>query len=99
MLLISGWHATLLARDGDVLSGIPRQLSKLPKDATHLFISIGGNNALGYMIHLHDSVKNLGEALISLHKIKSKFQKVRKKCLKICCTVKNIVSHFVSQLL
>jgi len=36
-----GWKATLLAVDGHVLSHIADQLRNLPKDATHLFISIG----------------------------------------------------------
>lgn len=35
------WNATLLAVDGNVLSHVADQLEKVPKDATHLFISIG----------------------------------------------------------
>lgn len=36
-----GWNATLLAVDGNVLSHIPDQIKRIPRDATHLFISIG----------------------------------------------------------
>ena len=42
---------TLLAEDGDVTSGIVRQLRHLPSSATQLVLSVGGNDALG-----HDSV-------------------------------------------
>lgn len=39
--------ATLLAVDGDITSDVAQQLSRLPEGATHLFISVGGNDALG----------------------------------------------------
>lgn len=41
------WSATLCAYDGDVAEGVADQLLELPDDATHLFVSVGGNNALG----------------------------------------------------
>ncbi len=47
-VLPSGWRATLLAVDGDVTSGVGRQLRGVPRDATHLVVSVGGNDALGY---------------------------------------------------
>jgi hypothetical protein len=43
-----GWQATLLALDGDVIAGVDRQLRLLPADATHLVISVGGNDAIGF---------------------------------------------------
>jgi hypothetical protein len=36
-----GWNATSVAVDGHSLSHIPTQLTRIPQDATHLFISIG----------------------------------------------------------
>jgi lysophospholipase L1-like esterase len=45
-LLPSGSRATLVAVDGATVSGLSAQLRQLPKDATHLVISIGGNDAL-----------------------------------------------------
>jgi hypothetical protein len=36
-----GWNATLIAVDGHSISHIPTQLTRVPPDATHLFISIG----------------------------------------------------------
>src|SRR5215207_7858523 len=47
-VLPSGWSASLLAVDGAVIDGVPRQLSRLPADATHLVVSAGGNDALGH---------------------------------------------------
>jgi hypothetical protein len=39
------WKATLKAIDGSVVENVARQLQELPVDATHLFISAGGNDA------------------------------------------------------
>jgi hypothetical protein len=36
-----GWNATLIAVDGDVLSNVADQIKRVPKNATHLFVSIG----------------------------------------------------------
>ena len=38
--------ATLPAVDGDITSDVANQLAGLPDDTTHLFISVGGNDAL-----------------------------------------------------
>jgi hypothetical protein len=40
------WKATLCAVDGNVVENVQTQILSLPDDATHLFISAGGNNAL-----------------------------------------------------
>ena len=42
-----GWRATLLAVDGSCADDVGRQLARLPADATHLVVSVGGNDALG----------------------------------------------------
>jgi hypothetical protein len=49
-----GWRATLLAVDGAVAEDVPRQLARLPADATHLVVSAGGNNALENSVVLDD---------------------------------------------
>ena len=38
--------ATLVARDGDVVADIDELLKQLPQEATHIVLSIGGNDAL-----------------------------------------------------
>lgn len=45
-LLPSGWAASLRAVDGSTTDNIPDQVQRLPKEATHLVLSVGGNNAL-----------------------------------------------------
>ena len=57
------WSATLLAVDGDVASGVVRQLSSLPQDATHLVVSVGGNDALGFGYLLEERAGTVREAL------------------------------------
>jgi hypothetical protein len=47
-LLPSGWTATLLAVDGHRTEDVNRQLAQLPRDASHLVLSVGGNDALSY---------------------------------------------------
>ena len=46
-ILPSGWRAALNARDGAVIADLPQQLQKLPGDASHLVVSVGGDDALG----------------------------------------------------
>jgi lysophospholipase L1-like esterase len=47
-VLPSGWTATLLAIDGAIISEVPSQLRRLPRDATHLVLSAGGNDVLAH---------------------------------------------------
>jgi lysophospholipase L1-like esterase len=44
--LPAGWRATLLAVDGHITADVALQLQRLPADATHLVVSVGGNDAL-----------------------------------------------------
>lgn len=41
-----GWRATLAAVDGSTTRTLAPQLAGLPPDATHLVLSVGGNDAL-----------------------------------------------------
>lgn len=45
-MLPDGWQATLLAVDGSTMSSIPAQCGRLPRDATHIVLAVGGNDAL-----------------------------------------------------
>lgn len=40
------WRGSLLAVDGARIADVERQLVRLPSDATHLVLSVGGNDAL-----------------------------------------------------
>lgn len=44
--LPSGWSASLLAVDGSVTADIAGQMQRLPNTATHLVLSVGGNDAI-----------------------------------------------------
>ena len=45
-VLPTGWTASLLAIDGSTPDDVAEQVDRLPTDATHLVLSVGGNNAL-----------------------------------------------------
>ena len=47
-LLPGGWQATLLAVDGARTEDVARQLTRLPRDGSHLVLSVGGNDALAH---------------------------------------------------
>ncbi|MUK03221.1 SGNH/GDSL hydrolase family protein [Vibrio cholerae] len=69
------WRATLLAVDGDVTSGVERQLRALPADATHLVVSVGGNDALGYRHLLQRPVTGVPDALLAFHSAQEDFMR------------------------
>lgn len=68
--------ATLLAVDGHVTSSVARQLSGLPDDATHLFVSVGGNDALGYQYILTGGGQILSEAVSAYESFRQNYQKM-----------------------
>jgi hypothetical protein len=51
-LLPGGWKASLRAVDGAVTNDVVGQLADLPADATHLALSVGGNDLLGIAGHM-----------------------------------------------
>ena len=74
-MLPAGSTATLAARDGSTTSDIAGQLGTVPKDATHLVISVGGNNALGEKGLIEEKAQSVAEVLDKLAKIKAAFRK------------------------
>jgi hypothetical protein len=62
-LLPAGAQATLRAIDGAITAGLPSQLERVPADASHLVIAIGGNDALQNSDVLTMRVTSSGEAL------------------------------------
>lgn len=56
--LPAGWAATLLAVDGDTTDLVAVRLRGLPADASHLVVSVGGNDALRHT-HLLDADHNI----------------------------------------
>jgi hypothetical protein len=72
--LPAGWRATLLARDGAVAADLPQQIARLPADARHLLVSLGGNDALGHLGVLDEPVGSVAEALERLAGIRDSFR-------------------------
>jgi hypothetical protein len=72
--LPTGWAATLLAVDGHVTQNVAEQLRRLPADATHLFVSVGGNDALGESGLLGEPAATVGEALGLVAAARSRFR-------------------------
>src|SRR5437868_2825330 len=71
--LPSGWVATLLALDGSAIADVHDQLAQVPSDATHLVISVGGNDTLGEVAALGQPVRTVGEGLRLLAVIRDRF--------------------------
>jgi hypothetical protein len=69
----ANWRASLLAVDGAVTRGVLSQLNRVPKDATHLAVSAGGNDALGASFLLGQSVGTVAEAVSMLETAQSRF--------------------------
>lgn len=73
-LLPAGWRATLGAIDGSTTQDIPEALAQLPADATHLALSVGGNNALLAAGLLGERVNYAAEGLARLHAAAEQFE-------------------------
>lgn len=73
-LLPPDWEATLLAVDGATTHDVESQLVRLPAGATHLVLSIGGNDALRKMGILQGPIRSMTAAVEALADIRSDFE-------------------------
>jgi len=73
--LPAGWRASLNAVDGAVTRSVPGQIERLPADATHLVVSIGGNDALQNIGVFEDRSNSIGDALHRLAGIGAGFER------------------------
>jgi len=85
-LMPSDWQATLLAVDGDETHHVRSRTKTIPETATHLIVSVGGNDAISYLPIFKDRVANIGEALLHLAKIRNDF----------CTDYKAMLNHLMS---
>jgi lysophospholipase L1-like esterase len=72
-VLPKGWTASLLAVDGAITRSVAGQLTRVPDDATHLVVSVGGNDALGESHILSSSVRMVGEGVAMLADAQERF--------------------------
>lgn len=71
--LPEGCQATLLAVDGSRTLDIQTQIMRIPSDASHVYVSVGGNDALQILDKLSSPVINVIQALSILSSIRDKF--------------------------
>jgi len=70
-----GSKAMLGAVDGGRIGDVGEQLRLLPADATHLILSVGGNDALGHIDFLGAPAGSTAEALLGLADIAAGFER------------------------
>ena len=71
--LPQGWQATLCAVDGAVTSGVERQLARVPSDASHLVVSVGGNDALRSSSVLREGARSVAEVMTKFADVQEEF--------------------------
>jgi hypothetical protein len=71
--LPTDWDSSLLAVDGARTGDVLAQLARLPRDATHLVVSAGGNDAIAASHLLGQSVASVAEALSLLETAQNRF--------------------------
>lgn len=76
--------ASLLAVDGATTRTIDAQLARLPGDASHLVLSLGGNDALGSQHILNAPVGSVGEGLTLLARATAEFEERYRKAVTAC---------------
>ena len=69
-----GHRATLLAVDGATMANMPAQFAKVPADATHLVVSVGGNDALAQSAVLSAPARSMADAVGQLGAIAADFR-------------------------
>jgi lysophospholipase L1-like esterase len=67
------WRVDLRAQDGATISGVAAQIRRLPEAATHLVVSVGGNDALRVSGVLTEPVRGMADALARLGAIRDAF--------------------------
>jgi hypothetical protein len=73
--------ATLLAVDGAMIDNVPQQLKHLPDTASHLVLSVGGNNVLSHMAMLNEPATSTGEVLLKMRALMDNFQQAYHRLL------------------
>ena len=83
-LLPKGWRGSLLAVDGAATEDIPSQLRRVPSDATHLVLSVGGNDALMNADILRAPADSASHALEAFAKASQNFEKRYRRAIEAC---------------
>lgn len=73
-MLLEGSVASLLAVDGHRTDDVSHQVTELPADATHLILSVGGNDALGHIDILERPAASSAQVLGLLAQVAGDFE-------------------------
>lgn len=79
-----GWSATLCASEGAVAQDVPAQLGTLPAGASHLALSVGGNNAMQFSDVLDAATYSSGDALLLLADAADRFEQLYRQAVDAC---------------
>jgi len=71
--LLTDAEISSAARDGAVMADVPMQLRQISHSATHIVVSIGGNDAIGASGVIEESATNVADALAKLADIRDRF--------------------------
>lgn len=67
-------QVSLLAVDGAISSSVPPQMRQLPSVATHIALSVGGNDAPECMAMLEVPAETVMQALAQLSEVQTRFR-------------------------
>ena len=83
-LLPVGWRASLLAVDGATTENVFSQLQRIPPDASHLVLSVGGNDALMNSSILYAPADSTPQALAALADVSRNFEEQYRRVVAVC---------------
>ena len=83
-LVPAGWKASLLAVDGSTTQEIPAQLRRIPSDASHLVLSVGGNDALMKSDILHMPADSTSQVIRILADTSNQFEESYRNAVGKC---------------
>ena len=83
-LLPAGGHASLLAVDGATTEDVRSQIARVPPDASHLVLSVGGNDVLGSSGFLYAPARSTDEAVAALSDVSRAFEEKYRRAVAAC---------------
>lgn len=83
-LLPDGSRGSLLAVDGSTTEGVPSQVKRIPPDATHLVLSVGGNDAIMNSDVLLKPLESRVKALAELADVSENFERKYRHAVAAC---------------
>jgi hypothetical protein len=83
-LLPADWRASLLAVDGSTTENVSSQVQRVPSDASHLILSVGGNDALMNSGILHSPASSTSQAIEALAAVSQGFEERYRHAVGAC---------------